>query len=599
MGIFSTIGREFNYLKNLIPLLRGVKNITSDSTNLMTDDLEKLCDTHAVRPAFTDGERDWTYRQFESYANQVARWAVGQNYQPGDTVAVFAGNRMQYVAIWFGLSKVGVVPALVNFHLKGKALAHCLNISEPRGIIVDADLQKAWVSAQKSLDSESKVDVWAAFGEIDGAQDFDRALKSQATTRPARSRRAKYRAGDMLMKMFTSGTTGLPKVAKVTHARAQRYFRAFAICVKSKPEDRMLMPLPLYHATGGLCGVGAALNHGGSVIVLNQFSASGFWDEARKHKATMFTYVGEVCRFLINVPPRLDDKEHTIRAAIGNGMGKDVWEKLTARFGVDLIVEFYGATEGNVSLINVGGEPGSIGRLPSYMKNRFNLELIQYDVENDTHPRGEDGYCIPCEAGEPGEAIGEIRPDDSRFAYEGYGDKKATEKKILRDVFTDGDAWFRTGDLLMRDDVNWYYFVDRVGDTYRWMAENVSTNEVAKALSGVSGVEIANVYGVEVPGYGGRAGMAALDITDGFKISELYTTLSESLPDFARPVFLRLQDQHDTTGTFKLRKVDLVKQGFDPAKIKDKLYVADHSKKTYVKLTAKIFEQIQAQDFRV
>lgn len=361
----------------------------------------------------------------------------------------------------------------------------------------------------------------------------------------------------------------------------------------------MMMVLPLYHATGGLCGVGCALSFGGSVIVRPKFSASNFWPDVQRHKATLFMYVGELCRFLVNSDEVPEEQSHTLRCAIGNGMRRDVWEQFQARFNLPDIIEFYGSTEGNVGLVNAMNQPGAIGRVPSYLKHRFNIDLVKFDMDAEVPVRGADGHCVRCGPDEVGEAIGRIDPTDARFRFDGYGSKEDTEKKILRNVYEEGDAWFRTGDLMTRDALGYYYFVDRVGDTFRWKSENVATGEVAEALS-FDGIEQANVYGVEVEGHSGRAGMAALVAKAGqIDLEALREHIHDALPTFARPLFLRLQEQGDTTGTFKLRKVDLVKDGFDPKKITDPLYFDHPTIGKYVRLTQELYEQIVGGKLRV
>ena len=408
-----------------------------------------------------------------------------------------------------------------------------------------------------------------------------------------------FRSGGQAIKMFTSGTTGMPKAAKVTHVRAQNYLRGIGTGAKSGPKDRMMMVLPLYHATGGLVGVGCVLTHGGAVIVQPKFSATKFWDEAIRHGATQFTYVGELCRFLLSTPAHPLERQHNIRWAIGNGLRKEVWEGFTQRFNIPHIIEFYGATEGNVSLINVDGPPGAVGRVPDYLKFKFNVDIIRFDVDTEENPRGADGFCIRADDEEIGEVIGEIRNDDPRFRFDGYQNESATKKKILRNVFKKDDAWFRTGDLMKRDKLGYYYFMDRVGDTYRWKAENVATGEVASILSKYEGVTQANVYGVEVPGYDGRAGMAAIVSEKEPDLKKLMELLKAELPAFAQPVFLRLSKESDTTSTFKFKKTNLVKAGYNPANISEPLYYADSSSGQFKKLDKAAFKKINSGDIRL
>jgi fatty-acyl-CoA synthase len=590
MGIVQTIKRETKYLSGVLRMLKSIKSVDADSNNLVPDDLEKLCDNFADNIAFLEDDKTMTYAQMERYANQVANWALSEGCRAGDTVCVFLRNRMEYVAIWFGLSKVGIVPALLNFQLAGPALSHCVNISKSKMVIIDHEMLAQWETAAGEVKDNPK--VFVGFDSVKGYASFDDAIKAASEERPPRSARAGIIAGDQVMKMFTSGTTGLPKAAKVTHVRAQNYMRGFAAGAQTTPSDRMLMVLPMYHATGGLCGVGAAISNGGGVIVRPKFSASAFWDEAVKYDATLFMYVGELCRFLNSTPPHPKERAHKIRWAMGNGLRPEVWGDFVTRFNIPHVIEFYGATEGNVSLINLDGPIGAVGRAPNYLKSKFNCDIIHYDVESGTNGRGADGFCIRTENEEVGELIGEIRNDDPRFRFEGYANKDATKKKILRDVFTKGDAWFRTGDLMKRDSLGYYYFMDRVGDTYRWKAENVATGEVAAVLSGFEGITQANVYGVQVPGYDGRAGMASLVSEDLPDLSALKTHIENSLPHYAQPVFLRISKETDTTSTFKFKKTNLVKAGFDPANISEPLYYADSRKNKYVKITPSVFKKI-------
>lgn len=590
MGLIQTIKRETQYLRAMLRMLKAVKDVDPASDRLIADELEKRVDSYGSNLAFIEDDKTFTYDEFEIYANKVANWVLSQGCQPGDTVAIFSRNRLEYVALWFGLSKVGVIPALLNFQLSGNALAHCLNISDSQILIMDHELVESWVAAKPDVAQDIK--VFSAFGDIDGFDSFDLAVSEAAPHRPNKELRKGITAGEQCMKMFTSGTTGLPKAAKVTHVRAQNYMRGFAAGANSGPKDRMLMVLPMYHATGGLCGVGAALTNGGSVIVRPKFSASNFWDQAIEYKATMFMYVGELCRFLLSTPPHPKERDHGLQWIIGNGLRPEVWEGFVSRFNIPHVIEFYGATEGNVSLINIDGPVGAVGRVPEYLKSKFNCDIIRYDVESDLNVRGSDGFCMRVDIEEVGELIGEIRSDDARFRFDGYENKDATQKKILRDVFKKGDAWFRTGDLMKRDELGYYYFMDRVGDTFRWKAENVATNEVAGVLSKFPGITQANVYGVHVPGYDGRAGMAALVSETPPDLNALLAHVEKELPHYARPVFLRLSNESETTSTFKFKKTNLVKAGFDPDNIAEAVYRADTDNGTYTLVDAQVYAGI-------
>jgi fatty-acyl-CoA synthase len=605
MGFFQALKREWFYTTELARLLRTLKSISAESDHLTPDLLEASVDAHADRIAFqTDEGAEVSYAAFDAYANRVAHWAVAQGLEPGDTVALYMGNRWEYVAIWFGLSKVGVLAALLNNQVTGKALAHGLNISEAQHAIVEGALAEQYKTACDLIDCQ--ITPWitdSVATDIANAQDFRAGLDAASAERPDRSRRQHLRAKDPCMKMYTSGTTGLPKAAIVAHTRALYYLQVFGTAAKAAKEDRMMMVLPLYHATGGLCGVGAALSFGGCVLVRRRFSASKFWTDCSQSGATMFMYVGELCRFLVAAEPHPDEKTHKIHTAIGNGLRPDVWPRFVERSGIDRIMEFYGATEGNVGLLNLDSKPGAIGRVPPHLAKRFNIRLAQFDTEAEEVIRGKDGLAIECGPGEVGEAIGEIRPEDARYRFDGYQDEEATKKKILRDVFKKGDVYFRTGDLMKRDKLGYFYFVDRIGDTFRWKSENVSTNEVAEALGVHPGVIQANVYGVPVGDYSGKAGMAALMIEgDEIDLAALHAHVHKELPHYARPLFLRIHtetpDEH-TTGTFKLKKTDLVREGWDPASVTDPLYLDDPDTGAYVPLTAELRAAILSGDKRV
>ena len=597
MGVFTAITREVEFMSAMLRVLGQIKKVGPASGLRVPDHIEKTVDRFADRPMALTDEGEVSYARFEAYANRVAHWALEQGMKPGETVALFMSNRWEYIAVWFGLSKVGLVTSLINNQLQGKSLAHCLTIGETRHSIVEASLAEAYLSAEACGGVEAQ--AWCVDGQFAGSRDFNAALQRQSDQRPDPSVRASVKPSEPVLKMFTSGTTGLPKAALMTHVRALYYLNIFGIAAKCTEQDRMMMVLPLYHATGGLCGVGCALTYGGALVIRPKFSASAFWPDTVRFGATLFMYVGELCRFLVNSPAVPEEHAHQLRCAIGNGMRRDVWEQFQARFKLPQIVEFYGSTEGNVGLVNATNHPGAIGRVPAYLRSRFNIDLVKFDLETEMPLRDAKGHCVPCAPDEVGEAIGRIDPEDARFRFDGYGSEEDTEKKILRNVFKPGDAWFRTGDLMTRDRLGYYYFVDRVGDTYRWKSENVSTGEVAEALN-FDGIEQANVYGVEVQGHAGRAGMAALvagpHVVD---LEALHEHIHNALPAFARPLFLRLQQQTDTTGTFKLRKVELVKEGFDPDQIEDPLYVDHPVIGKYVRLTRELYEQIVDGRLRV
>lgn len=574
MSVWARAAREGRFLAGLMRTLRRVSSVAPDSAALVCDDIEEAVDRFGPNLAIVDEQARATYVELDARANRYAHWASGLGLQAGDIVALIMLNRLDYIACWVGLSKVGISTALINTNLTGSALAHCLSISQAKLVITDTDTTAALAGVRPQV-TRSAMPEWrlgerAPSGEA-GAQDLDAGLANAADTRPDRAIRAELRARDLALLIFTSGTTGLPKAARITHARAQLYMRGFAGATGATSRDRVLNVLPLYHATGGLCGVGAAMLNGGAVVLRRKFSASRFWEDVRAEQATMAVYIGELCRYLINAPETAGEGSHGLKLMFGNGLRPDVWERLQARFHVPRILEFYGSTEGNVSMFNFDGRPGAVGRIPAYLRKTFNVRLVRFDVEAEIPVRGADGFCIECAVDEAGEALGEIG-GDARSSYTGYADEAASENKILRDVFKPGDAWFRTGDLMRQDAEGYFYFVDRIGDTFRWRGENVSTGEVAERLGEIPGVQEANVYGVAIPGTEGRAGMAALVTGPGFDLTSFQRSVEASLAPYAQPLFLRLLPTFETTGTFKYRKLDLVRDGFDPARVSEPLY---------------------------
>lgn len=597
MGLMARIARELRFLKGILRTMGRVKSIDPESNNLICDDWEAAVDKWPQRTAMSFEGKSVTYAQLDAMANRYAHWAVSRGVKRGDTVALFMPNRIEYLAVWMGLSKVGVSTALINNQIQGEALIHCLNISSAAHVICDLDTAPAFETIRARL--QRSMTEWVLGGGASrGDLDFDRALKGVSSLRPTReTARHGVRAKDTVLYIYTSGTTGLPKAAKVTHVRAQLYMRGFAGATGAKEDDRVYVTLPLYHATGGLCGVGAALLNGGEVILKRKFSASQFWDDIVASEATMFVYIGELCRYLTNLPPSDIERRHKLRLAFGNGLRLEVWLKMLDRFKLPQILEFYGATEGNVALFNYDGKPGAIGRIPSYLRSRFNVRLAAFDLETETPIRNAQGFGRECRPGEIGEAVGHIAAD-ARSSFTGYADKAATEKKVAHDLFAKGDAWFRTGDLMRQDEEGYFYFVDRIGDTFRWKGENVSTGEVATRISAAPGVLEANVYGVAVPGADGRAGMASLVVSKDFDLKALQAEIEHDLPLYAQPLFLRLQHQIEITGTFKYRKIDLVEEGFNPDKINEPVYFHD-PQAGYVPVDEALYQDICAGKIRV
>ena len=597
MGAVTDLRMDWRALTGLRRTVKAIGDLDPESYQLIPDDLEASVDKHGANVAFRFEGTLMTYDEFESIANRVAHWALAQGFEAGDVVALFMENRPEYVATWFGLSKVGIVTALINNNLSDEALAHCVNIADAKAVISGADQDDAMASTIDLFKDDPALWTWGGT-ETNRVRALEPVLAEQSPERPDRSHRDGIKAAELALYVYTSGTTGLPKAARLTHTRTQGMSRTFIGPCRITQRDRVYITLPLYHGTGGICGVGIALNTGASIILRRKFSASQFWDDAADEGATSFAYIGELCRYLLNQPPHPKEQAHRLRTGFGNGLRPEIWEDFFKRFNIPHLAEFYGSTEGNVSFVNVDGKVGAVGRIPPFLKSRFeHIKFVKFDIETEEPVRAPNGLCIECEDDEPGEAIGLIG-DDVRQRFEGYNDAEATKKKILRDVFEPGDMWFRTGDLMRKDAKGWVYFVDRIGDTFRWKGENVATNEVGEVLSQFSGIEHANVYGVPVPGTDGKAGMAAITAPGDIDWDTLHGFLAERLPAYARPLFLRVQPEAETTGTFKYRKVDLVKEGFNPGAVPDPVYFAHPELGRFVPMTQEHYDTILAGGFK-
>jgi fatty-acyl-CoA synthase len=579
--------------------LEATARIAEDPERILPTVIGELARTSGDRPALLSDRETMSFAGLARRMNQYSRWAIEEGVGPGAAVCLLMPNRPEYLAIWLGITQVGGVAALLNTNLTGEALAHCIAVASPGHIIVAAELAPSFRAAAPHLATGAK--VWL-HGEAAGfeAPRIDRALDalSGAELPPAQTRKPRH--ADRALLIYTSGTTGLPKAAHVSHHRIMTWSYWFAGLADVQADDRMYDCLPLYHSVGGVVAIGAALVAGGSVVVQERFSARQFWDDIARWDCTLFQYIGELCRYLNAAPPHPAERAHRLRLACGNGMNGEVWRAFQERFAIARILEFYAATEGNFSLYNVEGKVGAIGRVPGFLMARNPIALVKFDFDNDSPLRGPDGLCIRCARNEPGEAIGRIArgSGDLSARFEGYTNSADTEKKILRDVFAPGDAYMRSGDLMRIDEQGFYYFVDRIGDTFRWKGENVATLEVALALCACPGVAEAAVYGVAVPNAEGRAGMALIAANGTLELAEIARRM-RALPDYARPIFLRLRPKLEVTETFKHKKRDLANEGFDPALIADPLYVFDRTQDAYLALDPDRFAKIKTGEMRL
>ncbi|MDQ2841504.1 MAG: long-chain-acyl-CoA synthetase [Acidobacteriota bacterium] len=573
--------------------------IARNPARLFSSVIEEWAETSGEAPALLSGRECMTYRALAERANQCTRWALQHGLGKGDTVCLLMPNRPEYMAIWLGITRTGCAVALVNTNLAGPSLAHSVNIVAPKHIIVAAELTDQLTSALPEFAHVAR--IWVHGNSRAGFDRFDLEIERHPAERLSQVERLPVTIEDHALYIYTSGTTGLPKAANVSHARLMQWSYWFAGMMDTDPSDRLYNCLPMYHSVGGIVATGAVLAAGGSVMVRENFSASQFWNDVVQSECTLFQYIGELCRYLLHAPENPVETQHRIRMCCGNGLRPDIWHRFKTRFRLPRILEFYAATEGNVSLFNVEGKPGAIGRIPSYLAHRFPATLVRFDIEKEEPVRNEQGFCIPTAPNETGEAIGRMFDDPSNAGnrFEGYTNSGESEKKLLRNVFEPGDVWFRTGDLMRSDELGYFYFVDRIGDTFRWKGENVSTTEVSEAICTFPGIRQANVYGVSIPGVDGRAGMVLIVSDEELDLANLRIHLGNRLPGYAHPLFLRLCSQLEVTATFKYTKNNLVREGYDPVAAEDVIYFNDRQRDAFVRLDRELYGRLRTGQVRL
>ena len=584
-------------LKAWVRALERTAAIERDRSLTLPVLIGRLAERFGEQPALSSTDAALSYRGLAAACHRYGRWGLARSLGRNDTVCLVMANCPDYLAIWLGLSGIGATVALINTNLRRELLAHSINLVAPRHVIAGASLSEAVREIRPLLDAG--VECWVN-GEAGG--DLPRLDEAVAGLPGEALRDSEVQAPsleDRALCIYTSGTTGLPKAANVSHFRVMQWSHWFAGLIDVQPEDRMYDCLPMYHSVGGVVATGATLVGGGTVVLRERFSASGFWKDVVAERCTLFQYIGELCRYLLTGAPQAEESHHTLRLACGNGLRAEVWSDFQRRFRIPQILEYYAATEGNFSLYNCEGRPGAIGRIPPFLAHRAPVALVKYDVEAEAPARDAAGRCVRCAPHEAGEALGEIVSANGATRFEGYTDSAASATKILRNVFAAGDAWYRTGDLMRQDEQGFFYFVDRVGETYRWKGENVSTTEVAAVIAACPGVADAAVYGVCVPSSEGRAGMAAVVVAPDFDLNELRRALVARLPDYARPLFIRVVTAIELTGTFKLRKHELALEGYDLTRVRDALYMDDAAQGAYVPLDSKLHARLKARQLRL
>ncbi|XP_071484720.1 long-chain fatty acid transport protein 2-like [Diadema antillarum] len=580
---------DVKYFLNLVKWNSSIQEKMKSGQTIL-DVLDRHVYHKPDHPCILFNDEVYTYSEVDRQANRVARWVMNRDpsLQKGDAICLLLHNGPVFAWTCLGLMKAGIVVSLLNTNLKPAALIYCMQASEAKKIIFGSDFLPVVEGILPEL-LELGIDAWLVNDDNKENIKSPREVVTMETSHLPKEPYARdaYSLTDLAIYIFTSGTTGMPKPVVVLHRKIIRstYLHFFS---NITPDDVYYVALPLYHSAALLQGVFSVWYYGGTVAVAKKFSATRFWDDIRQHRATGFHYIGEICRYLLAQPKKSNDGIYPrkIRFAQGNGLRPEIWREFQERFKVGKLFEIYAATEGNFGFINIDGKVGTVGRYPWFLKTmKDDVEIVDYDYGSGEPKRGEDGLCVLLQNGQTGLALSKVNENSP---YTGYkGPEIMSKRKLVSGVKQTGDVYFNTGDLLMIDHDGYVYFKDRVGDTFRWKGENVSTTEVSQVINTFDAILEANVYGVTVPDQDGRAGMAAVVLRAGHHIDwhALYAHIRSCLPSYACPKFVRVMDQMDITSTFKHKKTTLVKEGFDIEIMKDDIFIIDTTQETFVPMT--------------
>lgn len=603
IGIADVAAKIPAFLKKVPNLVNGLRQAYIRTPNTAAGlglAFEKAVQRNPEGIALRFEDQSFSYTELNGWANQIAHYYLSLGAKKGDVVALMVENRPEMVASVIGLAKLGVTIALLNTSQVGKVLAHSINLVKPIAVIVGDECHAAVAEIRDELNIAADRFHWfadqptqqnpgqAPEGFINLAEVIDTFPKFNPSTTHS------VQGKDGLFYIYTSGTTGLPKAVIFTNSRWTLAYGTYGHVLNLGTEDVMYCTLPLYHATGMVvcwCGVIAGA---GTFAIRRKFSTSSFWKDVQKFDASAIGYVGELCRYLMDAPSSELEKGHRVKKMIGNGMRPNIWDKFKNRFGIEEVLELYASSEGNVGFSNVFNFDNTVGFSPTP------YAIVEFDKDKNEPVRDAKGHCKRVKKGTTGLLIGKIT---RRSPFDGYTDPEKNKSVIMKDVFCKGDAYFNTGDLVRDIGFRHAQFVDRLGDTFRWKGENVSTTEVENMLTEYDKIVEAVVYGVEIPNTNGRAGMAAITLKPEAELNdtdlkEMLSCFKKCLPAYSVPVFLRIQQQVETTGTFKYQKNKLKEQAFDPSKTDERLLVCLPGADAYCDVTAEVFTNIQAYQYR-
>ncbi|MHA2006321.1 MAG: long-chain-acyl-CoA synthetase [Promethearchaeota archaeon] len=589
------IKRNMEFMKKFGAELLAVQKLTSENKISWGTVIEESAEKFADKIAIKFEETTITYKEFNEWANRYAHYFISLGLKRGDVVELVMANRPEYLIIVTAIGKIGATTSLINIDLRESSLVHCLKLTLGKFIIVGENCFEIFndVKSDLNLSQDQKLFFLPEQGLITTPPDFiDLSIEVKNCPVDNPSTTSDVKSSDPITYIFTSGTTGFPKATLFAHATMVGCYYLLSKILDYTPEDTMYVSLPLFHSNTLGPGCASVFGGGAALAIGRKFSVSRFWDEIRKYNATAFNYIGEVCRYLMNQPPKPDDANNPVKKILGLGLRPEIWMDFKNRFNIPKIVEYYSATEAVGSFFNYLNFDRTVGcTMGSYA-------IVKYDHEEEKPIRNEKGFMERVKLGDSGLLLFELA---GTAEFRGYTDKKATESKILHNVLKEGDRWFNTGDLMRDIGNNHAQFVDRLGDTFRWKAHNISTTEVETIINTFDQVLISTVYGVQIPGTEGRAGMAAIvpkTSVEDFKLKDLTKVLTKNLPPYGVPIFLRFKPELKTTSTFKLKKVKLKKDGFDLEKIDDQMYVILPNESEFVPLTQEIYEDIQNRKYQ-
>ncbi|CAH8874549.1 unnamed protein product [Trichobilharzia szidati] len=558
----------------------------------------------------------WTFGALDAYSNKVANHLLKHGFKRGDVLLLFMNSCPSYIGIWLGAAKIGVATGLLNTNLCKGSLINSIKALNARGIVVGSLLNETFEMVREYgefsfeliwiVDERNSTPEFAISNSTPSKYSWNIALAQASHSDPPPLPRTDNHR-EHLIYVYTSGTTGFPKPAIITKLRYTLLATGARYSFGIKHHDIIYNPLPLYHSAGGICGVGQMLLNGNTIVIRSKFSASQYWSDCVKYKCTVAQYIGEICRYLLSQPVRPTDKQHHVWLAFGNGLRQKLWPEFQERFNVKQIGEFYGATESNANIANMDNKCGAVGYVSRIIDGIYPVYIIKIDPITEEPIRDPNtGLCILCGNNEVGQLVARISSRNPSRMFDGYVSRQESERKVIRNVLRKGDMWFASGDLMCCDEYGYIYFIDRLGDTYRWRGENVSTAEVERILDQAVGSLTTTVYGVCIPGTEGKAGMAAIALEElklspdeeENLISRIHKEFTEHLPPYARPIFLRLCQRLEMTGTFKIRKQEVSRLGFDPCiNPGDHVYFLNPQTKLYQRLNQQLFEDINHGKF--